>query len=219
MSERPWYRRFPDRFIAGTVRLTLEEKGAYSLVLDLMYVRGGPIADEPRYIAGVCNCSVRKWNTIRQRLIDLGKIEAVDGYLVNRRAEEELEISAKTAEERAESGRKGGEKAAENKAEHKGNKDLDRATLKHTRASLPLHPYRKKEGNSILKEEPASPESGAVWLDRFVTSEAELFAACEALTKPVPSFMNRQVWSRSIVDRAVANIMAAKSAGASKDAA
>lgn len=81
MSNRPWYRRFPDRFIAGTVRLTLEEKGAYSLVLDLMYVRGGPIADEPRYIAGVCNCSVRKWNTIRQRLIDLGKIEVADGYL------------------------------------------------------------------------------------------------------------------------------------------
>jgi len=59
---RPWYRRFPDNFIAGTVGLTLEEKGAYSLVLDLMYVRGGPVPDEPRYIAGVCNCSVRKWN-------------------------------------------------------------------------------------------------------------------------------------------------------------
>ena len=68
---RPWYRRFPDNFIGGTASLTLEEKGAYSLVLDLMYVRGGPIPDEPRYIAGVCNCSVRKWNAIRQRLLDL----------------------------------------------------------------------------------------------------------------------------------------------------
>lgn len=81
MSERPWYRRFPDNFIAGTVGLSLEEKGAYSLVLDLIYVRGGPVPDEPRYIAGVCNCSVRKWNAIRQRLIDLGKIEVVDGGL------------------------------------------------------------------------------------------------------------------------------------------
>lgn len=152
MSERPWYRRFPDRFIAGTVRLTLEEKGAYSLVLDLMYVRGGPIADEPRYIAGVCNCSVRKWNAIRQRLIDLGKIELVDGCLVNRRAEEELEISAKTAEERAESGRKGGEKTAEKSDIVSESSDLGKAELKHTRASLPLHPYRKKEASSTSKE-------------------------------------------------------------------
>lgn len=78
---RPWYRRFPDNFIAGTVGLTLEEKGAYSLVLDLMYVRGGPVPDEPRYIAGVCNCSVRKWNAIRQRLIDLEKLVVVGDCL------------------------------------------------------------------------------------------------------------------------------------------
>lgn len=77
----PWYRRYPDNFIAGTVGLTLEEKGAYSLVLDLMYVRGGPVPDEPRYIAGVCNCSVRKWNAIRDRLIALGKIQVVDGAI------------------------------------------------------------------------------------------------------------------------------------------
>ena len=55
----PWYRRYPDNFIAGTVGLTLEEKGAYSLVLDLMYVRGGPVPDEPRYIAQVLRVSER----------------------------------------------------------------------------------------------------------------------------------------------------------------
>ena len=78
---RPWYRRFPDNFIAGTVGLTLEEKGAYSLVLDLMYVRGGPVPDEPRYIAGVCNCSVRKWNAIRAKLIQHGALVATQSGL------------------------------------------------------------------------------------------------------------------------------------------
>ena len=105
---RPWYRRFPDNFIAGTVGLTLEEKGAFSLLLDLMYVRGGPVPDEPRYIAGACNCSVRKWNAIRSKLIELGKIHVVDGFLTNKRAEKEIEISLKDARERAESGSKGG---------------------------------------------------------------------------------------------------------------
>jgi uncharacterized protein YdaU (DUF1376 family) len=90
----PWYRRFPDNFLGGTNGLTLEEKGAYSVVIDMIYQRGGPIADEPRYIAGICNCSVRKWNAIRQRLIVLGKLYVIDGHLMNERAEEELEKAA-----------------------------------------------------------------------------------------------------------------------------
>lgn len=139
----PWYRRFPDNFIAGTVGLTLEEKGAYSLLLDLMYVRGGPVPDEPRYIAGVCNCSVRKWNAIRSRLIELRKIELVNGHLTNHRAEEELENSAKVERERAENGAKGGNKKAENNAVSKENKGLAVATPYHsTTTSTPF----KKEG-------------------------------------------------------------------------
>ena len=116
MKTRPWYRRFPDNFIAGTARLTLEEKGAYSLVLDLIYARGGPIADEPRYIAGICNCSTRKWVAIRQRLIDLGKLVAKDGSLWNERALDELGDTAKAAEVLSTNGRLGGRKSAEKRA-------------------------------------------------------------------------------------------------------
>lgn len=181
MSTRPWYRRFPDNFIAGTVGLTLEEKGAYSLVLDLIYVRGGPVPDEPRYIAGVCNCSVRKWNAIRQRLIDLGKIEAVDGVLLNRRAEKELEISSETERERAESGRKGGEKTAENRADTSKNNDVAPATLKHTRASQLQYQYKKKEGTSFSKgkEEPAPPALAMERLDR--SRDTDLWTECERI--------------------------------------
>lgn len=132
---RPWYRRFPDNFIAGTAGLTLEEKGAYSLVLDLIYVRGGPIPDEPRYIAGVCNCSVRKWTAIRARLIELGKITVIDGHLMNARAEKELENAAKDARELAENGAKGGNKTAENRRTYSKNKILDAAPVQHARAT------------------------------------------------------------------------------------
>lgn len=142
---QPWYRRFPDNFLGGINGMTLEEKGAYSVVIDMIYQRGGPIADEPRYIAGICNCSVRKWNAIRARLIDLGKLEAIDGQLMNRRAEEELEKAAKISREHAENGAKGGDKSAEMKAEAKKNNALDQARLKLTRASSTSTPF-KKEG-------------------------------------------------------------------------
>lgn len=83
MSAHPWYRRYGSDFIAGTMGLTLEEKGAYSLVLDLIYDRGGPIPDDPRYIAGVCGCSIRKWNAIRERLIEAGKITLAEGRITS----------------------------------------------------------------------------------------------------------------------------------------
>ncbi len=131
MSDRPWYKRYGADFIAGTLGLSLEEKGAYSIILDLIYDRGQGIPDDARYIAGACGCSVRKWNSIRQRLIDLGKIIAEDGIISNSRAEKEIENAAKTARKLAENGRKGGEKSAEKRSEANENNDIGEAPLEH----------------------------------------------------------------------------------------
>lgn len=190
----PWYRRFPDNFIAGTVGLTLEEKGAYSLVLDLMYVRGGPVPDEPRYIAGVCNCSVRKWNAIRQRLVDLGKIEVVDGFLTNHRAEIELENAAKTAREHAENGSKGGNKSAETRAEASKNKGVGQARLNHTRALLQPNSVKESARGGLV------PTEGLVKVSKLL--EPELFAACVSLTEPVKAFIEHKSFSLDVVERA-----------------
>lgn len=200
---RPWYRRFPDNFIAGTAGLTLEEKGAYSLVLDLMYVRGGPIPDEPRYIAGVCNCSVRKWNAIRERLIAVGKITVVDGCLTNARAEKELENAAKDARELAENGAKGGNKTAENRRAPNKNKPLGAAPVQHARATL--NQYQDsilKKDNSILEE---TPEETLVDVHKYV--DTQLYAACVALTPGgVPKFLDHKLFPLSVVTQAQAAI-------------
>jgi len=193
----PWYRRYPDNFIAGTVGLTLEEKGAYSLVLDLMYVRGGPVPDEPRYIAGVCNCSVRKWNAIRDRLIALGKIQVVDGFLTNHRAEEEIEIGRKIAREMAENGSKGGIKSAEIRANVKKNNGLAQARLK-----LSTTRTNKKEGAHVRDDPTEEPV-------QVFRSQEELFRECEAVSgETVKSYMTKKSWPAPIVAKAVANIKA-----------
>lgn len=192
---RPWYRRFPDNFIAGTVGLTLEEKGAYSLVLDLMYVRGGPVPDEPRYIAGVCNCSVRKWNAIRAKLIADGKIHVVNGYLTNDRAEKEIENAAKDAQERAENGSKGGNKSAEKRTIASKNNAVAQASVQPTRATLNQHQI-KKEGILVLvgKEE-------TIVLDRW--ADEAIFHACEViLGAKVPDYLQTKPFPASVVAQA-----------------
>jgi uncharacterized protein YdaU (DUF1376 family) len=200
---RPWYRRFPDNFIAGTVGLSLEEKGAYSLILDLIYVRGGPVPDEPRYISGVCNCSVRKWNAIRQRLIDLGKIEVVDGRLMNRRAEKELENAAKTAEELAENGAKGGNKTAEKRGTASKNKGIAAAPVQHVRASqLQDQDSVLKSGNSFL-----NPTESLVRVDRRI--DRDLFEACLVVTgEEVKAFIEHKSFPVSVVAEAGAALQA-----------
>jgi uncharacterized protein YdaU (DUF1376 family) len=204
---RPWYRRFPDNFIAGTVGLTLEEKGAYSLVLDLMYVRGGPVPDEPRYIAGVCNCSVRKWNAIRDRLISLGKIHVVNGYLTNERAEKEIENAAKDAQERAENGSKGGNKTAENRTNTNKNNGSRPASVQPTRATQNQNQI-KKEGNLVLV---GKEDDGGVLLDRI--HHEGLFEACEAIRGgKVAAYLQRYRFPAEIVDAARASLAQAGAA-------
>lgn len=129
MSAR-WYKRCGADFIHGTMLLSLEEKGAFSLCLDLIYDRGGPIPDEPRWLSGVCGVSMRKWAALRQRLIDLGKLTAFDGFLSNTRADFELVSAEKHARNQAEAGAKGGRKRAENAGAAKENNDLAQATIK-----------------------------------------------------------------------------------------
>ena len=187
----PWYRRFPDNFIAGTVGLSLEEKGAYSLLLDLMYVRSGPVPDEPRYIAGVCNCSVRKWNAIRLRLLDLGKVTVVDGCLTNRRAEEEIEIARRISREAAENGAKGGNKSAQIRASVRKNNALAGPAVK-----LATSTANKKQSADAT-----DPTEETVRLDR--NANADLFRACEEVSgETIPKFMTGKSWPASIVARA-----------------
>lgn len=140
MSGR-WYKRCGADFIHGTMNLTLEEKGAYSLCLDLIYDRGAPIPDDARWLSGVCGVSMRKWNSLRQSLIDAGKLTAENGFLTNNRAALEIVSAELQRRNQAETGAKGGRKRAENERTAKENSDLDQGTLKpieERRGELPL---------------------------------------------------------------------------------
>lgn len=136
-----WYKRCGADFIHGTMNLTLEEKGAYSLCLDLIYDRGGPIPDDARWLSGVCGVSMRKWNSLRQSLINAGKLTSENGFLTNSRAALEIVSAELQRRNQAETGSKGGLKRAENERAAKQNSHLDQETLKpieESRGELPL---------------------------------------------------------------------------------
>ena len=98
MSRRsmPYHRRYHQDALQGYRRLTLEERGAYTTILDLIYDEGGPIEMNDRWLAGELNCSVRKARSVIDALIAARKIYLTGaGKISNHRAESELENALK----------------------------------------------------------------------------------------------------------------------------
>lgn len=110
MGHLPWYKRDPEDALNGMLELSLEERGAYNTILDLIYLRDNNLLDDDRFIAGWLRCDVRVWKRIRCTLIDREKLYVSDGRLRNRRADDEianaLSKAVATAELNATKGRK-----------------------------------------------------------------------------------------------------------------
>ena len=87
----PYYKRYPNDFLSGTMGMSLELKGAYAIILDLIYARDGGLPDDARFLAGVLGCSVRKWKSLRDDLVSRGKLVVENEIISNSRATFELE--------------------------------------------------------------------------------------------------------------------------------
>lgn len=111
-----WHARYHRDALDGMRCLSLEERGAYQTILDLLYDYGRPIADDGRWLAGWMGTSVRKWSAIRDALILKGKITVSDGVISNSRAVSEIEKAVKRSRMLRENGEKGGNKSAEKRA-------------------------------------------------------------------------------------------------------
>jgi hypothetical protein len=121
-----WYKRDPAVALDGMSVLSLEERGAYNTILDLIYARDGAVDDDPRFIAGWLRCDVRVWNRIRRRLIALDKLYVRDGSLRNRKADVVVDEALRRADRRAEAGHINGIKSG---ASRRRNKELAEPNL------------------------------------------------------------------------------------------
>lgn len=74
MRRENFYRRDPGLALQGMSSMSLEERGVYNTVIDLLYLTWRPLEDDRGYIAGHCRCAVQKINPILNRLIAAGKL-------------------------------------------------------------------------------------------------------------------------------------------------
>jgi len=116
MSRSPYHFRFHDDALRGYAKLSLEQRGAYTTLLDLMYSYQEYLEEDERRLAAELGVSMRKYRTLRDQLIRAGKLYyAAPGMLSNRRFEKEIARKYERSEKARLAGRTGGRKKAENR--------------------------------------------------------------------------------------------------------
>ena len=107
---------YADDWLAGTMELTAEQRGVFITLCAIYTSKQGRVPENDRWLSGMCNMSVRRWRTLKKQLIQLGKIEFIDGFLFQERAEIELINALKAKDASIIKGSKGGRKSAEIRA-------------------------------------------------------------------------------------------------------
>jgi len=97
MGTLKWYKRDPRAALAGMRNLTLEERGAYNTILDLIYIHDGALEDDARFICRELSTNIRGWRRLKARLLDLGKIYIHNNHIRNERADDEVVFAQRMA--------------------------------------------------------------------------------------------------------------------------
>jgi uncharacterized protein YdaU (DUF1376 family) len=90
MFSPKWVKWDPRAWLVGTSGLSLEERGAYDTILNLLYCRGGALPDDDRANAHQLGVDLRVWRRLKARLVGLRKLSTAAGSITNERVSAEL---------------------------------------------------------------------------------------------------------------------------------
>lgn len=177
-------------FLGDTQDLSAEYIGSYLLLLMTMWNADGSLAFDEVKLARVARLTVEEW---RLAWGDLERFFVVEsGRLTHSRLTSELHKFARKSAARKEAGRKGGA------AKSLKTKNTGLAIAKAIGVASSRN--QNKESGATRPD----PTDDMVRLDR--NANADLFAACEALTAPVPDFMTGKSFPASVIRQAQATI-------------
>lgn len=151
-----WYKRDPDAAIAGMIGLSLEERGVYNTVIDLLYSRDGELPDDDQFFARACECRPQTWRRLRDSLLAKGKLHRKsDGKLTANRVVNELQTARKLMAKREQTDLKPeivkpvSDEKANNNNDAQSNVAADNMAV-HAREQPQPHPHPEKKDSRAL---------------------------------------------------------------------
>jgi uncharacterized protein YdaU (DUF1376 family) len=192
MPHLEWYKRNCRAALDGMLMLSLEERGAYNTILDLIYLTGDNLLDDDRFICGWLRVDVRVWKRLRASLMDKQKISISEGVIRNFRATAEIDVAVASMVARADVSRSKGIKSGiarrkiNNLAEPTPNQnrtDSDIERKKERKEDSPLPPKtaaedeRKTLDACVIAWNLLADEAGLVKVQNITdTRRSKLFA-------------------------------------------
>jgi uncharacterized protein YdaU (DUF1376 family) len=107
MSKLPSMPFMVDTYLADTTHLTLEEHGAYLLLLMAMWRRNGQIPDDDRDNARMLGLTPRAWLRLKPRLMPF--LQSYGGFLTQKRLQEQWNFAQENRARQSEKGKRGAE--------------------------------------------------------------------------------------------------------------
>lgn len=151
MSEALWYKFKPQAFNDAVDGMSLEETGAYIMLLNAMYIRGGALKDHYPMARKTLGCSARTWMKLRAALLVHGKLfeVSINGvpHIFNETAAQTILVRQDRIDALKQIGSEGGKKSSE-----KRNKNNEAAQAYAT-ADAQAKPEREVE--QVLKQGPS----------------------------------------------------------------
>ena len=98
-----WYKRYPLDYRTATYGLTLEEHGAYNLLIDHYMLTEEPIPADDKSIAAILGVAVDNWVDIKEAV--LAHFDATGDVFTNERCDKELTVFIEYMKKARSSGR------------------------------------------------------------------------------------------------------------------
>ena len=94
-----FYYHDPDAALSGMLELSLEQRGAYYSILDLLYSRDGIVPDDDLAVARMIRVHWRTWRALKQQLMAAGKLRVtIDGLLDANRVSDTLKNGSRLSQ-------------------------------------------------------------------------------------------------------------------------
>jgi len=146
MAALPYMPLYIADYMADAAHLSMEEHGAYLLLIMTYWQRGKPLQDDDERLARICRTDVERWLNVRSAVVEFFEIK--DGELRHKRIDQELKkVEAKSKKAKI-AGKLSGEarrQTSENIEKTNGRSTDAERTLNHTDTDTDTDTERKKE--------------------------------------------------------------------------
>ena len=165
MSATPFMPLYVADYLGDTQHLSVEQHGAYLLLLMAMWRAGGRLPSDPSKLARIVRLSTTKWLRIADDVMAFFDLD--DGEITQKRLTVEHEKAAKKHERRVNAGSQGGKaKALKNKEVVPSNA---KAKLCHSSEPEP-HRYTDADASVVGEADPSAPDEVTLAFEAYNAS-------------------------------------------------